>query len=449
MDSKLTSALRAEEKREIARRLVREREHRRLNGNGAARPNGAATDGGYDDLPPAHYDFDYHPNAMALWARSNGAEQAYFRVHDGVAADTTIIDGRSYLNFTNYNYLGLAGHPAVAAAVADAVARYGTSVSASRMVGGERPLHRELETTFADILDVEDCLSFVSGYSTNTFTLSYLFGPKDLILYDALIHNSVMVGATQSGARRIAFRHNDWQAVDDLLARHRRDYERVVIVVEGLYSMDGDFPDLPRFVEIRNRYKTFLMVDEAHSMGVMGARGFGIRQHFGLDGKDVDIWMGTLSKSFASCGGYIAGCRSLILSLRYGAPGFIFSAGLTPGNTAAALAAITVMKAEPERVKRLQDRGRFFLASARAHGLSVGNASGYALVPVMTGTTVKSVAMTQAMFRRGINVQPILYPAVEEKGGRLRFFVSSEHSEAQIEQTIQIAAEEWRKLEAS
>jgi 8-amino-7-oxononanoate synthase len=181
----------------------------------------------------------------------------------------------------------------------------------------------------------------------------------------------------------------------------------------------------------------------------MGARGFGIREHFGLAGGDVDIWMGTLSKSFASCGGYIAGRRSLALSLRYGAPGFIFSAGLTPGNTAAALAAVSVMKAEPERVKRLQDRGHFFLARARAAGLSVGNATGYALVPVMTGASDKSVAMTQALFRRGINVQPILYPAVEEKAGRLRFFVSSEHTEAQIEQTIQIAAEEWRKLDAS
>ena len=442
------SALLAHEKREIARRMVRDREERRAKGLG--RVNGAAMpDGEYEDLPQSHYDFDHHPNAIALWLRSNGAEHAYFRVHDGIAADTTVIGGHAYLNFTNYNYLGLSGHPVVAAAVADAVARYGTSVSASRLVGGERPLHRELEHSLAEILDVEDCLGFVSGYSTNTFTLSYLFGPKDLILYDALIHNSVMVGAAQSGARRIAFRHNDWQAVDDLLARHRREYERVVIVVEGLYSMDGDFPDLPKFVAVRNRHKVFLMVDEAHSMGVMGARGYGVREHFGLAGGDVDIWMGTLSKSFASCGGYVAGRRSLILSLRYGAPGFVFSAGLTPGNTAAALAAIAVMKAEPERVKRLQDRGRFFLSRAKARGLSVGNATGFALVSVMTGTTEKSLAMTQALFQRGINVQPIIYPAVEEKGGRLRFFVSSEHSEAQIDQAVQIVADEWRRLNAS
>lgn len=434
MDAKLTSALQLEEKRAFARRLMRERDLQ-------ARPVSSTS-----DLPPSHYDFDYHPVLLSVWARSDGAEQAYFRVHDGIAADTTSIAGHDYLNFTNYNYLGLSGHPAVAQAVAEAVAKYGSSVSASRLVGGERPIHRELEYTLADMLDTEDCLTFVSGYSTNAFTLSHLFGPKDLILHDGLIHNSVLVGAIQSGARRIAFRHNDWQSVDDLLTRHRREYERVVIVVEGIYSMDGDYPDLPRFVEIRNRHKVFLMVDEAHSMGVMGARGFGVREHFGIAGRDVDIWMGTLSKSFASCGGYIAGRRSLILSLRYGAPGFIFSAGLTPGNTAAALAAIGVMKSEPQRVKRLQDRGRFFLNRARERGLSVGNATGYALVPVMTGTTKKSLAMTQALFRRGINVQPIIYPAVEENAGRLRFFVSSEHTEAQIDQSVDIVAQEWRKV---
>jgi 8-amino-7-oxononanoate synthase len=453
VDSKPTGGVQAEEKRELARRLVREREARHLNGGGQHPTNGTNganghADPGYGGLPPSHYDFDYHPQMMALWARSSGAEQAYYRIHEGCAADTTIIDGRAFLNFTNYNYLGLSGHPAVAAAVTEAVTRYGTSVSASRLVGGERPLHRELETAIAGLLDAEDCVSFVSGYSTNTGTLSYLFGPKDLILHDTLIHNSVMVGATQSGARRIAFRHNDWQAVDDLLARHRRDYERVVIVVEGLYSMDGDYPDLPRFVEIRNRHKTFLMVDEAHSMGVMGPRGYGIREHFGLAGNDVDIWMGTLSKSFASCGGYIAGRRSLILSLRYGAPGFIFSVGLSPANTAAALAAINVMKAEPERVKRLQQRGKLFLERAKALDLAVGYATGLAIVPVMIGETAKSMAMTQALFKRGINVQPIIYPAVEERQGRLRFFVSSEHSESQIDQTVQIVAEEWRKLSA-
>ena len=444
MESRPPSALQTEEKRELARRLLREREARRLNG--ASPPAPGAPPGDYADLPSAYYDFDYHPLMLGLWARSQGTEHTYYRVHEGLAAQTTIIDGREYLNFTNYNYLGLAGDPRVAAAVSEAVARYGTSVSASRMVGGERPLHRALETAIADILDAEDCLSFVSGYATNTVTLSYLFGPKDLILHDALIHSSVMVGATQSGARRIAFRHNDWQSVDDLLARHRRDYERVVIVVEGLYSMDGDFPDLPRFIEIRNRYKTFLMVDEAHSMGVMGARGFGIREHFGLAGTDVDIWMGTLSKSFASCGGYIAGRRSLVLSLRYGAPGFIFSAGLTPANTAAALAAITIMKAEPERVRRLQARGRYFVERARAHELSVGNASGYAIIPLMIGETAKCLAMTAALFEQGINVQPIMYPAVEEGAGRLRFFVSSEHTEAQIDETLEVAAAAWRRL---
>jgi 8-amino-7-oxononanoate synthase len=443
VDAKPVIPSAVDEKRELARRLVLERERRRFNGTGnAAEPAG---DSAPADLPPSHYNFDFHPQVMALLSRPPGAAKAYYHVHEGCAADTTVIAGRSYLNFASYNYLGLSEHPEIAAAVTDAVARYGSSVSASRMVGGERPIHAELERQLADLLDTDDCLAFVSGYSTNVVTLGFFFGPKDLILYDGLIHNSILMGATLSGARRIPFRHNDWQAVDDLLSRRRRDFERVVIVVEGLYSMDGDYPDLPRFVEIRNRHKVFLMVDEAHSIGVMGARGYGIREHYGLAGRDVDIWMGTLSKSLASCGGFIAGGRAVVGTLRYGAPGFIFSAGLTPSNTAAALTALKIMKREPERVQRAQARGRFFVDEARAAGLDVGNAAGYAVVPIIIGDTARCLAVTEGVFQRGLNVQPVIYPAVDERSARLRFFLTADHREDQIRDAIRITAEEWRK----
>jgi 8-amino-7-oxononanoate synthase len=433
-------------KRSLAMQLLRQREPTRPTD---VAPTPRQGTGRSAEIPVAFCSFEHHPGFLALRSRLDDAGQAgaaAFRTHNGRAADTTVINGREYLNFANYDYLGLSGHPTVAMQVANAVERYGTSVSGSRMVGGERPLHLALETALAEIFDAEECLTFVSGHATNVTALGYLFGPKDLILHDALIHNSVIVGAALSGARRIAFRHNDWQAVDGLLARHRHDFERVVVVVEGIYSMDGDYPDLPQFVKIRNRHKIFLMVDEAHSLGVMGARGFGIREHFGIAGKDVDIWMGTLSKSLASCGGYIAGSRALIFTLRYGAPGFVYSVGLAPPAAAAALAALEILKAEPSRVRRLQDRGRFFVERANARNLPIGSAAGLAVIPIIVGATSRCLALAQTLFQRGVNVPPVIHPAVDERKSRLRFFVNCTHSEAQIERAMMIIGEEWRAL---
>jgi 8-amino-7-oxononanoate synthase len=313
-------------------------------------------------------------------------------------------------------------------------------------VSGERAVHRELECRLAEVHGVEDCVVFVSGHATNVTTLGYLFGPKDLIVHDALIHNSVLQGIRLSGAKRMAFPHNDWRALDALLAEHRRRYERVLVAIEGIYSMDGDFPELPRFVEIRKRHRVFLMVDEAHSFGVMGPTGMGIAEHFGVDGRDVDIWMGTLSKALASCGGYIAGDSSLVEHLKFAAPGFLYSVGMAPGVAAAALAALELLQAEPQRVADLQARGRLFLELARAAGVDTGRSAGLSVVPAITGSSIKAARLADALFRRGINVQPILYPAVEEQAARLRFFLSSQHAEDDIRITIAALAEETARL---
>ena len=433
----------SDKKRELANRLLRQRANHGPLGSHA---------GDTDAIPEAFYRLDQHPAYLELLERMHELDPPeiggvpYFRTHQGLARDTTRISERECISFSNYNYLGLSGHPALKAAVAEAIDRYGTSVSASRLVGGERPLHVELENTIAEALDTEACLAFVSGYGTNVTTIAHLFGPNDLILHDSLAHNSIQTGALLSGARRIAFRHNDWQRVDDLLRRYRRDYERVVVVLEGIYSMDGDFPDLPRFVELRERHKIILMVDEAHSFGVMGKGGHGLREHFGLKGSDVDIWMGTLSKSLASCGGYIAGSRALILNLKFNAPGFVFSVGLPPANTAAALAALQVMAAEPERVAELHKRGALFLQLANERGLPTGQSMGISIVPLIVGDTKRCVALTNALFARGIDVQPILYPGVKERAVRLRFFINRTHSEEQIRQAVDIIDEEWLRI---
>ena len=307
-------------------------------------------------------------------------------------------------------------------------------------MAGERPVQRELEETIAAQYGAEDCAVFVSGYATNVSTIGYLFGPKDLVIHDSLIHNSVIEGIRLSGSARRSFPHNDVLALDTLLYEIRGQFERVLVVIEGLYSMDGDIPDLPRFIEIKNRHKAFLMVDEAHSFGVLGETGKGIREYFGLAGNTVDIWMGTLSKALAGCGGYIAGEQALIDNLKYAAPGFVYSVGIAPPMAAAALEALRIIAAEPERVARLQARAQTFLAYARQRGLDTGYSQGYAVVPALLGSSIKATKLSNALFERGINVQPILYPAVEEGLARLRFFISCLHSEAQIHTTVDALA---------
>ncbi len=402
-------------------------------------------------VPEALCRFDQHPGYLQVQlvregARRLGIADPFFRVHEGIAGSLTQIDGRPFLNFSSYNYLGLCGDPRVSAAAKQAIDRYGTSVSASRLVSGERPPHQALERALARAYGVDDCLTFVSGHATNVSTIGGLFGAKDLVVHDALIHNSALLGAQLSGARRIAFPHNDWAALEALLARERRSFQRVLIVLEGLYSMDGDIPDLPRFVEIKHRHRAFLMVDEAHSFGVLGRRGLGIREHFGLEGGAVDLWMGTLSKALAGCGGYIAGERALVDNLRHVSPGFVFSVGMAPPLAAASLAALECMLAEPWRVAALQARGREFLRLAGDAGIDTGTSQGYAIVPAITGSSVRAGRLSQAMYERGINVQPILHPAVPENSARLRFFLSSQHTSEQIAGAVRTLAAELNRV---
>ena len=393
-------------------------------------------------VPEAFTRFDRHPGYEKMLVPKAAADRLglrnpFFIAHDGVAGAVTRIDGREFVNFSSYNYLGLAGHPAVNKAAKNAIDRYGTSASASRLVAGERPVQRELEEALAELYEVEDCIVFVSGHATNVSTIATLFGPKDLVIHDALIHNSVLEGIKLAGSARRNFPHNDTQALDAILAEIRHQFERVLIVVEGHYSMDGDIPDLPALIDIKRRHGCFLMVDEAHALGVLGAKGKGSREQHGVAGKAVDIWMGTLSKTLAGCGGYIAGERALVEHLKYAAPGFVYSVGIAPPLAAASLAALQLMLKEPERVARLQENGQMFLKMAKESGLDVGASQGFAIVPAITGSSLKAAKLSNWFFEHGINVQPIVHPAVEEKAARLRFFLSSLHTEVQIRQTLE------------
>jgi 8-amino-7-oxononanoate synthase len=404
------------------------------------------------EIPPEAYNFDQFPEYKLLRQRLDmleysGLGNPYFGVHQGITNDRTLIDGRELINFASYNYVGTSGDPAVSAAAKAAIDRYGTSVSASRLASGEKVIHGELERAIARFLGTEASLVFVGGHSTNESVIGHLVGPGDLILHDSLAHNSIVQGSLLSGARRRPFTHNDWQAADRLLEQYRHEYRRVLIAIEGVYSMDGDFPDLPRFIEVRKRHKALLMVDEAHSIGVLGSHGRGIGEHFGTNPADVDIWMGTMSKSLGSCGGYIAGTQALIEYLKYTAPGFVFSVGLPASGAAAALASIHIMETQPERVARLRQNAQLFLDLAKERGMDTGTSQNTGVVPVIVGNSIACMKLSRAMFARGVNVQPIVHPAVEESAARLRFFITALHTEEQIRYTIEVLAEELERIQ--
>ena len=370
-----------------------------------------------------------------------GVPEPFFRSIDSREGAVCMMEGKERINFASYDYLGLSGHDGVRAAAVQAAEEWGVSANASRLVGGERPFHQTLERGIADAYGVDDAIAMVSGHATNVTTIGALLGPKDLILMDQLIHNSIAEGARLSGAARLTFPHNDFDWVDETLSRVRGRYERVLIAVEGLYSMDGDFPDLAKFVSVKRKHDTWLMVDEAHAFGVLGETGRGIAEMQEVDPRSVEIWMGTLSKTLASCGGYIAGSEALITYLKFKAPGFVFSVGLSAPAAAAAAAAVQAMLDEPERVARLRHNGLRFREKAKEAGLDVGLTEGYAVTPVIIGDSPRAVVAADRLYETGINALPIIFPAVPEQQARVRFFMTSDHTDAQIDEAVVKTAE--------
>ena len=423
----------------LLQRLAKRRA--RQDDAGEAAAPGRAKRRGFADLPGMR-DFALMQTAV----EELDIESPFFRAHNGIAGATTVIGNAEYLNFSSYNYLALNGDPRVTGAAVAAIGRYGVSPSASRLVSGERPIHHELEAAIAANYEAEAALVMVSGHATNVTVIGHLMSARDVIVHDSSIHNSCTEGARLSGARRIPFAHNDWRAAEREMVAARRNAGRALLVIEGHYSMDGDVPDLARFVEIARKHDAWLMVDEAHSLGVLGDTGRGIFEAQGVDPGEVDIWMGTLSKTLSGCGGFIAAGRDLIEWLRHTAPGFVYSVGLPPTLGAAALASLRIMQAEPWRVRQLQHNARFFRDRARARGFDTGASEGLAIVPVITGSSVRAARLSSAMFARGVNVQPIVFPAVPEQAARLRFFISSEHTEAQLSRAVEVLADATASL---
>jgi len=370
-----------------------------------------------------------------------GLENPFLRANEAVRGRTARIGGREVVSFTSFDYLGLAGHPDVTRAAKEAIDRFGCSASASRMVGGNNTILDELDVALARFIGAERAVVFPCGYGTNASVFNHLFGAGDLILYDELAHNSIMQGAGASKAGKRSFRHNDHVQLDGLLRDLRSQYKRVVVAIEGVYSMDGDYPDLPRFIEVKTKHDALLYVDEAHSLGTMGPEGRGICDFFGVDPAAGDLWMGTISKALGAGGGYLAGGERLIRYLGYTTPAFVFSTACSPPNAAAALEGLRVIEREPWRVTRLRERSELFLKLAADCDLDTGSSGDTPVIPVIVGSSSRAILVSQMLLERGINARPILYPAVRESAARVRFFLTSEHSEDQIVQAVEAVAE--------
>jgi 8-amino-7-oxononanoate synthase len=376
-----------------------------------------------------------------------GVANPFYRSHDRAAGATTAMGGKEFVNFASYDYLGTNTDPKVTESAKAAIDRFGISASASRLVAGERPVHAALEEKLASVYGVEAAVCFVSGYLTNVAAISCLVGPQDLVVHDEFIHNSALAGIKLSGATRRLFRHNDVENLETVLRTLSSDFRRVLVIVEGVYSMDGDIADLPGLLELRSRYGFWLMVDEAHALGVLGKTGRGTFEHFDIDPSSVDIWMGTLSKTTSSCGGYIAGSQALADILKAEAGGFVYSVGLAPVLATAAATGLDLLRNEPERTEKLKRNGAFFKKCAQEAGLDTGLSVGVSVVPVLVGDSLRSVQLSNELLEDGINALPIIHPAVPEGMARLRFFITCNHTEEQIRYAVEATAKRLKALQ--
>jgi acyl-CoA synthetase (AMP-forming)/AMP-acid ligase II/7-keto-8-aminopelargonate synthetase-like enzyme len=361
------------------------------------------------------------------------------------ARDELLPPNERFIDFSSTNYLGMSGHPAVSDAAKEAVNRYGTSASAGWPVsGGPR---QELETAIARFLETEDALTFRSGHDAAESVVGQLFGPEDLVLYDARAEGGIPQGALRSGARRHAFRHNDFGAVDGLLAKCRRQYRRVLIAVEGICPTEGDFPDLPEFVDVKRRHKAILLIDEAHSVGTLGMGGRGIGELFDVDRPDVELWVGSLGNALGSCGGYLAAGRQVIDYLEHAIPAIAVAAPLSPSDAGAAIAAIDLLEREPDRVARLQARSQRFRVLAENRGIDTGAGRDTPIVPIVLKESNHGRALSDAMLRRGIQAWPVFHPALPRENARLQFLINEAHSEDDIQRAMEVLAEELERLD--
>lgn len=354
-----------------------------------------------------------------------------------------IVNGRDMGMYASYSYLGLLGHPRIGAAAKAAVDQYGTGTHGVRTLAGTLKIHQELEETIAEFKHAEAAVTYSSGYATNLSVISSLVGRGDWVISDKLNHASIVDGCLMSGAEFRRFRHNDMADLEQRLKQAPEGAAKLVIA-DAVFSMDGDVIDLPKVVELCRKYKAWLMMDEAHSLGVLGKTGRGIEEHFDL-WDSVDIKMGTLSKTIPSVGGYVAGKEELITYLRHASRAYIFSAALPPAQAAAANEAFKVILDEPWRIEKLRANADQFISGLKGAGFDTMLTT-TAIVPVLCGADERAFQLTQACQHHDLFVLPVVSPAVPEGLARLRATVLAAHEADEIAYAISVIEKAGKEI---
>ena len=367
----------------------------------------------------------------------------YLKSIDGASGAKATIDGREMIMFASYNYLGLITHPKIKKAAIDAIEKYGTGAAGVRLLAGTTKVHEKLEVKIAEFKGADEAITYSSGYVTNLAAITTLCQRGDLVIIDKLDHASIIDGCLLSGAHHRSFLHNDMKSLERILVSSK-DYVNKLIIVDAVYSMDGDVANLPEISRLAKKHNARLMVDEAHSIGVLGKTGHGIEEHFGLEGV-VDIHMGTLSKTIPSIGGYLAGDKDLITYLKHNSRPFIFSASLPPVAAATAIACLEVIKDEPERITSLHKNIKQFKDGLNSMGYNTMNST-TSIVPILIGEEEDTLNLCKIVNDEGIFICPILFPAIPKGTNRLRAHVQATHTSEDIDKTLNIFKRAGRKL---
>lgn len=346
----------------------------------------------------------------------------YLQQIDKLEGQYVYCNGRKMINLASYSYLGLLGHPDIDAYAKKAIDDYGTGTHGVRILAGTIPYHTELEKTIADFKHRDDSIVFSSGYTANLATISTLFGRHDAVICDKYDHASIVDGCLLSGAEFVRFNHNDLKNLE-LRLQQTQKYNSRCVIIDGVYSMDGDIAPIPEIIKLCKQYDTYLFVDEAHSVGVLGKNGTGVEEYFNCYG-EIDILMGTLSKVIPSMGGYIAGDSELISHLKHRSRAFVFSAALTPANTAAATASFRVIQNEKWRIKKLNENIEYFIGTLRNLGFNLLDTQ-TAIIPLIIPEEEKTWQVCRFMQNNDIFVLPVVTPAVPPNTSRLRMNVSA------------------------
>ncbi len=391
-------------------------------------------------MPIAEFSHDMKPlqAKLAKYTVPQEAKAAgiypYFRAISSEQDPEVIINGRRVLMFGSNCYTGLVNDPRIKEAAIEATRKYGTGCAGSPFLNGTLDLHKQLEARIAEYIGKEDVMIYSTGFGVNLGVVSALTGREDYILWDEQDHASIIEGRRLSFSQSLKYKHNDMESLEKQLQRCEPDKIKL-IVTDGVFSMEGDVANLPKIVELAKKYNATVMVDEAHSIGVFGEGGRGICNHYGLT-DDVDLVMGTFSKSFASLGGFIATDKEITNFLRHHSRSYIFTASITPASTAAALKAIDLMIEEPERQENLWKLTNLALDGFRARGFEIGNTS-TPIIPLYIRDNFKTFAITRDLLDQGIFVNPVVSPAVAPHDTLIRFSLMATHTEAQVEEALE------------